>query len=140
MLHIVDDERHISGGPTDPIVIDSQNSNDMITNITLGDAKNPIDLSQERLSQSGPKTKVHNIYIDLTRTADEYPTLQDYLLGNLRHIRGKQTQLIAQGIATMEISPTTNSFLERLGGNSLKRHQSFLGISLRRHKKSMHIT
>ena len=38
-LHILDDEGHISGGPAHPIVIDSQNSNDMITNIHLGDAQ-----------------------------------------------------------------------------------------------------
>ena len=139
-LYIRDDEEHISGGPAVPIVIDSQNSNDMITNIPLGDARNPIDLSQERLSQTGPKTKAYDIYIDLTRTANEYLALQDYLLADLRHIRGKQTQLIARGVATMEISPTTSSFPERMGDNSLKRHQSFLEMSSRRRKKSVHIT
>jgi hypothetical protein len=134
-LHIFHDEGHISSGPDNPIVIDSQNLNDMITNIPLGDATNPIDLSQELLSQSGPKTKAHDIYIDLTRTVEEYPTFQDYLLADLRHIRGKQTQLIARGVATMEISPTTSSFPERIGDNSLKRRQSFLEMSSRRHKK-----
>ena len=128
-LHIRDDEGHISSRPADPIVIDSQNSNDMITNTPLGDAINLIDLSQERLSQFGPKTKAHDIYIDLTRTTNEYPALQDYLLADLRHIRGKQTQLIARGITTMEIFPTTSSFPKKMGNNSLKRHQSFLEMS-----------
>ena len=128
-VHMNDNEEHISDGPADPIIIDSQISNDMITNIPLGDAKNPIDLSQERLSQSVPKTKAHDIYIDLTRTAEEYPALQDYLLADLRHIRGKQTQLIARGVATMEIYSTQSVFPERMGDNSLKRHQSFLEMS-----------
>jgi hypothetical protein len=43
--------------------------------------------------------------------------------------------LIARGVATMEISPTTSSFPERIGDNSLKRRQSFLEMSSRRHKK-----
>ena len=90
VLHIVEDEGHIVGGPADPILIDSQDSDDMITNIALGDARNPIHLSQERLSQFGPMTKAHDIYVDLMRTADEYPTLQDYLLVDLRHIQRKK--------------------------------------------------
>ena len=75
VLHIGEDKGHIAGGHADPILIDSQDPDDMITNIVVGDARNPIDLSQERLSQSGPKTKVHDIYVEMTRTADEYLTL-----------------------------------------------------------------
>ena len=143
VLHISDDEGHIAGGFADPILIDSQDPGDIGVRhgeMQLGDAGNPICVSQERLTLSGPRTKAHDIYTDITKTADEYPALQDYLLADLKHIRGKQTRLIAQGVATMQVSPTTNSFPERTGDNSLKRHKSFLEIPTRKRKLSLHTT
>ena len=40
VLHIGEDEKHPTGGLADPILIDSQDPDDMITNIVVGDAKN----------------------------------------------------------------------------------------------------
>lgn len=39
VLHIGKDEEHTAGGSADPILIDSQDPDDMITNIAVGDAK-----------------------------------------------------------------------------------------------------
>ena len=143
VIHITDDEGHGTGGSWDPIVIESQDPSDIgISHVEmqLGEATNPICISQEQLSQPGPWTKAHDIYKDLAKTADEYPALHDYLLADLKHIRGKQTRLIARGVATMQLSPTTNSFPERAGDNSLKRHKSFLENSTPRKKSSLQIT
>ena len=143
IIHISDDEGHNAGGCEDPIIIDTQDPGDIrsLTGDIQGcDARNPICVSPERLSQCGPRSKAHDIYIDLTKTADEYPALHDYLLADLRHIRGKQNRLIARGVATMQVDPTTSSFPEMTGDNSLKRHKSFLEIASHRKKPCLQIS
>ena len=107
---------------------ESQDSIEMVSRNSLCDVSNPIDISQDepRGSQVATQTTIHNVFTSLARTAETYPELHPYLLADLKHIRGKQTELIARGVATLLATPTTSSFPKRGGDNSLKRHRGFI--------------
>ena len=107
---------------------ESQDSIEMVSRNSLCDVSNPIDISQDepRGSQVAAQTTIHNVFTSLARTAKTYPELHPYLLADLKHIRGKQTEFIARGVATLLATPTTSSFPERGGDNSLKRHRGFI--------------
>lgn len=42
------------------------------------------------------------LYESLAQTAIEYPSLQEHLVANLKHIKEKQKDLIARGVATIQ--------------------------------------
>ena len=100
--------------------------------VLVGEAFNPVVPSQTNSSQAATATTSNYIYKSLAKKTVEYLVLQDYLLADLKFIRGKQKQLISRGIATMQVSPTSFSFLERTRDNSLKRHHRFLESPLAR--------
>ena len=75
------------------------------------------------------------LYESLANTAIAYPELQDYLVADLKHIKGKQKDLIARGVANSAKHEGLSQFLEILGDRSLKRHRSFLEGSASRSKK-----
>ena len=110
------------------ILIESQESIQMVDRNSLCDVSNPIQLSQDepRAFQAATQTTIHTVFTSLARTAETYPELHPYLLADLKHIRGKQTELIARGVAALHATPTTSSFPERGGDNSLKRHRGFI--------------
>ena len=101
---------------------------DICSQISIGSVSNPIDLSQSDLAQSQtmPRTTADNLYTSLTKNVETYPMLGAYLIADLKHIHGKQTELIARGDAMLHPSSSPLSFPARGGDNSLKRHRSFL--------------
>lgn len=72
--------------------------------VTFDDAFNPIIPSQ------APITTSNDIYKSLAKKVVEYYVLQYSLFAYLKFIRWKQEQLIARGIATMQINPANYSF------------------------------
>ena len=118
------------GGPEDPI--------DMSSQISRANVSNPIDLSQSDRgnSQTVSRTTVSTLYTALTKNAETYPILEGYLLADLKHIHGKQTELIARGDATLAPTSSPSHFPARDGNNSLKRHRSFLENLSSRKKQS----
>lgn len=97
-----------------------------ISQVSLAETSNTVILSQSKVSQAATVTTSNAIYKSLAKMAAEYHVLQDYLLADLKFIKGKQNQLLSRGVATMEVSPTSFSFPERIWDNSLKRRRSFL--------------
>ena len=118
-----------------PTISVSQEDHCAFSTVSHGEAPNPQMSSQNCSSQAAIATSSNDIYKTLAKKAEEYPVLQDYLLADLKFIRGKQEQLISRGIATMQLTPTSFSFPERNGDNSLKRHRSFLESPLAKRKK-----
>ena len=104
------------------MVVGSENPSQVSSQFTHMDS-NALPLSQESFSQAAPAAIAQNIYASLALKAEQHPVLQNHLIAGLRHIRGKQDQLLAQGVA---LTPTTSSFPERTCDNSLKRRRSFL--------------
>lgn len=106
----------------------SQELDDLCTPISLGSVSHPIDLSQPDVAQSQAvsRSTANQLYTTLTKNADTYPILRQYLVADLKHIHGKQTELIARGDAMLHPTSTPSSFPARGGDNSLKRHRSFL--------------
>lgn len=82
---------------------------------------------------------MHDIYNYLVKKVAKYHILQDYVLANLKHIKGKQYQLIIRGVATMQITLTTFSFPEISKDDYLKQQQMFLECSLSKKNKFMAI-
>ena len=134
-IHVGSSDVHITSDPTGTIPA-SQDQLCTLSPIVVGEASNTLIPPQSNSSQTAAATTSTHIYKSLVKKAAEYPILQDYLLADLKFIRGKQDQLISRGIATMQVSPTSFSFPERLGDNSLKRHRSFLESPLARKKIS----
>lgn len=66
------------------------------------------------------------LYESLAKTVTNYLALQDYLVADLKHLKGKQKDLIAKGVATLQTKDDTTLFHVRDGDCSLKRHRSFL--------------
>ena len=130
------DEEHNTEAAVDPVSLDSDNPSQFSSQFTQMDS-NSIPLSQESSSQVPPTETAQNIYSTLALKAEQHPVLQNHLIAGLRHIRGKQNQLIAQGATQMPLTPTTASFPERAGDNSLKRRRSFLEFPLPRRKLSI---
>jgi hypothetical protein len=124
----VDLEGETIGGHFHPNVAGSEDPLDMSSQISRGNVFNPIDLSQldKGNSQTASRTTVNNLYTTLTKNADTYPILHAYLLAGLKHIHGKQMELIARGDAMLQLISSPSYFLARGGDNSLKRHRSFL--------------
>jgi hypothetical protein len=56
----------------------------------------------------------------------EIATLQQNLLYSLKAIRGKQQDMLTQGLAGLEHSNNQHLFPMNLGDNSLKRHRGVL--------------
>ena len=104
----------------------------MLSPIVVGKASTTVIPPQTNFSQTATATTSIHIHKFLSKNVAKYPILQDYLHADLKFIGGKQKQLISHGIATMQVSPTSFSFLERTGDNSLKRHCSFLESPLAR--------
>lgn len=48
---------------------------------------------------------MHIVFMSLAKNAEQYPVLHDYLLADLKHIRRKQIELIACGIAMLHNGP-----------------------------------
>ena len=101
---------------------------DMCSQISIGSVSNPIDLSQSDLAQSQTmsRTIASSLFTSLSKNVDTYPILGAYLVADLKHIHGKQTELIASGDAMLHPTSSPSSFPARSGDNSLKRHRSFL--------------
>ena len=122
--------------------IDVQNPEDMFSQISihephLGHIGQPTVLFHDQ-SNSTPIQIYKNIrllYESLANTTIAYPELQDYLVADLKHIKGKQKDLIARGVANSAKQEGLSSFPEILGDRSLKRHRSFLEGSASRSKK-----
>ena len=115
--------------PVEPLFVDSEIPSQLSSQFTHADS-NDLTLSQESSSQAAPAAIASGLYASLALKAEQHPVLQNHLIAGLRHIRGKQNQLIAQGVTQMPLTPTTHSFPERAGDNSLKRHRSFLEFPL----------
>ena len=130
VLHEEDAEEHT---PLDTVVVGSENLSQLSSQFTYMDS-NALHLSQESSSQAAPAAIAQNIYASLALKAEQHPVLQNHLIAGLRHIRGKQDQLLAQGVA---LTPTTSSFPERTGDNSLKRRRSFLEFPLSKRRLSI---
>lgn len=96
-------------------------------------------LSHDSSLQYGPTTKMHNVYTDLTKTMDKYLVPHIYLLAYLKHIRGKQTRLIARGVAMIACPPTTAPFPKMDGDNSFMCHRSFMECSFTTKKNPISI-
>ena len=101
---------------------------DMGSQISTGSVSNPIVVSQADIapSQIMSRTTTNNLYTSLTKNVETYPVLGAYLLADLKHIHGKQTELIARRDAMMRPISSPSSFPARDGDNSLKRRRSFL--------------
>lgn len=74
----------------------------MFSNVLIGDALQPIILSQDSSSHAWPTMTVNDIYNSLAK----YYVLQYYLFAHLKHIKANQDQLIARGITMMQIKST----------------------------------
>ena len=101
---------------------------DMCSQISIGSVSNSINLSQSDLAQSQTVTRAtaSSLFTSLSKNVDTYPMLGAYLVADLKHIHGKQTELIARGDALVHPTSSPSSFPARAGDNSLKRHRSFL--------------
>lgn len=134
----VDLEAETIGGHLDGNVGGFEDPFDGSSQISHANVSNPIDCSgsDQGNSQTVSRTTVTTLYTALTKNADTYPILQGYLLADLKHIHGKQTELIARGHATLPPRANPSSFPARDGDNSLKRHRSFLENLSSRKKSS----
>ena len=101
---------------------------DMCFQILIGSVSNPIEVSQTdiALSRIMSHATTNNLYTSLTKNAETYPIIGAYLLADLKHIHGKQTELIARSGAMVHPISSPSSFPARGGDNSLKRRRSFL--------------
>ena len=123
VLQLDIDEEHTTLGP---LHVDSENPSQFDSQFSQMDSFNEMPLSQESSSHAPLPATAHNIYSTLAMKAEQHPVLQNHLIAGLRHIRGKQDQLIAQGVTQMPMTPTTTLFPAITGDNSLKRRRSFL--------------
>lgn len=73
----------------------------MVSHKSLCNVSNTVELSEDEslCSQVTTQKMIYNVYISLARNAETYLELHPYLLADLKHIRGKQTELIARGVA-----------------------------------------
>lgn len=135
VLQLDVDAEHTPLTPVEPQVVDSENPSQFSSQFTQIDP-NAVTLSQESSSHAAPAAIAQGLYNSLVLKADQHPVLQNHLIAGLRHIRGKQNQLIAQGVPHTPLSPTTTSFPERSGDNSLKRRRGFLEYPLPKRRLS----
>ena len=107
---------------------ESADLNVMCSQASVGSVSNHVALSQSHLamSQSTSRMTTYRLYTSLTKNADTYPMLEKHLVADLKHIHGKQTELIARGDAMLARTSSPTSFQKRGGDNSLKRRRSFL--------------
>jgi hypothetical protein len=104
--------------------------------ITFDDVFNPKIPSEANSFQTAPITISNDMFKSLAKKVVIYYVLQYYLLAYLKFIRWKHDQLIARGVATMQMNPRNTSFPEMSGDNFLKRHHNFLEFPLA--KKKIH--
>ena len=135
VLHEDDDAGFTPLTPVEPLSIDSENPSQFSSQFTDVDP-NAVTLSQESSSHAAPAAIAQGLYNSLALKAEQHPVLQNHLIAGLRQIRGKQNQLIAQGVAHTPFSLTTTSFPELTGDNSLKRRRSFLEFPLSKRRLS----
>ena len=121
------------------------NSLDLLSQVSLADrnlrdAASSLEFSQDIQNTLGDKIHktVMLLYESLVHTAIEYPGLQEHLVADLKHIKGKQKELIARGVATFQKKDNTTLFRACDGDRSLKRHKSFLEGSSRGPSKKPH--
>ena len=126
VLRLDVDEEHNPPTPDVTVFFNSQNTSQFSSHSTQMDSFNPTNLSQESSTQTAPPATANDLYASLALKAEEHPVLQNHLIAGLKHIRGKQNQLIAQGVTNTPLTPASSSFPARTGDNSLKRRKSFL--------------
>ena len=126
------------GGPEQPMLMDEEDHPEMSSHVLLGNVSTCNELSQYDIgsSQAVAGATIHNLYTTLMKNVDTYPALHAHLLADLKHIHGKQTELIARSDAMLQLTSTPRSFPTRDGDNSLKRHRSFLENPTPRKKKT----
>ena len=122
--------------------IDLEDPDDMFSQSSIDEEYlGPIGKSTVFLHDTNDSTsvRIHKsirlLYESLAKTTIEYPELQDYLIADLKHIKGKQKYLIARGVANPAKHEGLSQFPEILGDRSLKRHRNFLEGSASRSKK-----
>lgn len=71
------------------------------------------------------------LYESLAKTKIEYPALHDYLVKDLKHLKGKHKALITRDVATLQNKDSTTLFPMRDGDCSLKKTRNFLEGSAR---------
>lgn len=138
--HVVDLDVERIGDTIDTYlasVIQSQDMPEVFACMSLADMSNNSELPHEESTCAIPclQSTVHTVQTTLTKNVEDYPMLHDYLFVDLKHIREKQKELIACGIAMLHIALTTLSFQERGSDNSFKRHRGFLEKVLPKEKK-----
>jgi hypothetical protein len=113
--------------------IDLEDPEEMFSQISIHEeSSGPIGQPTVLLHDMNDSTplRIHKnirlLYESLAKTTIAYPELQDYLIADLKHIKGKQKDLIARGVANPAEHEGLSQFPEILGDRSLKRHRSFL--------------
>jgi hypothetical protein len=66
------------------------------------------------------------VWLEVLNTTTEIPTLQQHLLLSLKAIKGKQYDMLAQGLVGLEHPNYCHLFPMNLGDNILKRHRGVL--------------
>ncbi len=76
---------------------------------------------------------IDKVFSNLRATTMEFPTLQMHLLSASRILRGKQENMLMQGVANLAHLATTILFPYTIGDNALKRHRGLLKPPTHKH-------